>query len=190
MSGINLLPWREWERGRRNRAFVAGLVASAAGAVGVALAAAAGIDHLTARQDGRADFLRGHLAALEERIVEVRRLRNRREELAAQLAVLRGLRDERFAFPRMLHALAGTIPPGIHYARLARTGEVISISGTAASATRISVLMRRLAASERFGTPALRGIQEDRENAEYGGRTVQFDLTLPWLPNTDPAEDG
>ena len=189
MSRINLLPWREWERARRNRVFVAALIASGAGALGVALAATAGIDQAMARQDDRAAFLRNQLAVLDERVLEVARLRTRREELAAHLEGLRALRDERVAFPGMLEALASTIPPGIHYTRVTRTAAVLSISGTAVAATRISVLMRRLAASERFGTPVLRGIQEDQDNAAYGGRGVRFELSLPWRTNTRPTED-
>ena len=181
MSRINLLPWREWERERRNRTFLRCLSASGAAALVVALLAGAHLDHLAARQDGRADFLRRHLAELDERIAEAGRLRDRREELAAQLAVLRALRDERSAAARMLHELARTIAPGTHYVRVARGGDVVTATGTAESPARISLLMRRLAASESFGSPALRGIHEDRERGEYGGRAVRFDLTFPWL---------
>lgn len=190
MSRINLLPWREWERERRNRAFVAKLAASAL--VGLFVAALAGLylDRLAGRQEGRTAALRTQLAELDGRILRVEALRSQSEALEARMAVVLRLHEDRSGVARMLHELARTAPAGVHYETLSRSGHAISASGTAESAARISALMRRLAASERFGMPTLRSIREDPDHAHYGGRAVHFDLAFPVLAPSRRFEAG
>ena len=190
MSRINLLPWREWERERRNRAFFARLAASAL--IGLCVAALAGlhVDRLAGRQDGRTAALRVQLAELDGRILAVETLRSESEGLEARIAVVLGLHEQRSNVARMLLELARTAPAGAHYETLTRTGDAISASGTADSAARISALMRRLAASERFGMPTLRSIREDPDQTQYGGRAVHFDLAFPVAASSHRAEGG
>ncbi|MDE0350397.1 MAG: PilN domain-containing protein [Gammaproteobacteria bacterium] len=190
MSRINLLPWREWERERRNRAFFSRLAASAL--IGLCVAALAGlyIERMAGRQDGRAAALRAQLAELDGRILRVETLRSESEGLEARMAVVLRLHDERSEVARVLLELARAALAGAHYETLSRHGDAISASGTAASAGRISALMRRLAASERFGMPTLHSIREDPDHAHYGGRAVHFDLGFPVLASSHGAEGG
>ena len=179
MSRINLLPWREWERERRNRAFFARLLASAVMGLGVAALAGLYLDRLEGRQEGRTAALKAQTAELDGRILRVERLRSQSEALEARMAVVLQLHEERSRVARMLHGLARAAPAGAHYETLSRNGDGVGASGTAESAARISALMRRLAASETFGMPTLRSIREDPGHAHYGGRAVHFDLTFP-----------
>lgn len=190
MSRINLLPWREWERERRNRGFFARLLASAV--MGLCVAATAGlyVGRLEDRQEGRAAALRAQTAELDGRILRLERLRSQSAALEARLALVLQLHEERSEVARMLHEVARTAPAGAHYETLARNGNAISASGTAASAARISALMRRLAASETFGMPALRGIREDPDHPHYGGRAVHFELTFPLRSGARGSEGG
>lgn len=181
MSRINLLPWREWDRERRNRAFFARLAASALTGLFVAALTGLYIDRLAGRQDGRAAALRVQLEELDGRIRRMEALRAESAGFDVRMAVLVRLHEQRSAVARMLLELARTAPAGAHYQTLSRNGDTISASGTAESAGRISALMRRLAASERFGMPTLRSIREDPDHAHYGGRAVHFDLAFPVL---------
>ena len=190
MSRINLLPWREWERERRNRVFLARTCASGACALVVALLAGGYLDHLGARQEARADLGHARLRALDERIERVRDVRQQSARLAARVGVLRGLHEERSTVARVLHELARTAPSGTHYEKLSYAGGLVTASGTAESAARISALMRGLEASERFGMPTLRSIHEDQDNAEYGGRAVHFDLAFALRPAPQRAAEG
>ena len=190
MSRINLLPWREWERERRNRVFLTGICTSGACALVVALLAGGYIDHLKARQEARAEVGHARLRALDERIEHVRDVRRQSARLEARVAVLRGLHEERSTVARVLHELARTAPSGTHYERLAYAGGLVTASGTAESAARISALMRGLEASERFGMATLRSIHEDQDNAEYGGRAVHFDLAFALRPSPQQAAEG
>ena len=190
MSRINLLPWREWERERRNRAFFARLLVSATMGLGVASMAGLYVDRLEGRQERRAGALRADVAELGNRIARVETLRAESAGLEARLAVLLQLHAERSGVARTLHELARTASAGVHYETLARSGDAISASGTAESAARISALMRGLAASERFGMPTLRSIREDPDQAEYGGRAVHFDLAFPLASPSRASEAG
>lgn len=190
MSRINLLPWREWERERRNRAFFARLLVSAVMGLGVAALAGLHVGRLEGRQEDRTAVLRAQTAELDGRILRVESLRSQSEALETRMAVVLQLHEERSQVPRMLHELARTAPAGAHYETLARHGNAISASGTAASAARIAALMRRLAASETFGMPTLRSIREDPDHPHYGGRAVHFELTFPLRSGAHGSDAG
>lgn len=190
MSRINLLPWREWERERRNRAFFAKLLVSAV--IGLFVAALAGMymDGLESRQEERTAALRTEIAELDGRILRLESLRSQSEALEARMAAVLQLHEERSRVARVLHELARAAPAGAHYETLSRNDNAIDASGTAESAARISALMRRLAASEAFGMPTLRSIREDPDHAHYGGRAVHFDLRFPLRAGARGSEAG
>lgn len=190
MSRINLLPWREWERERRNRAFFARLLASAVMGLFVAALAGLYIGRLEGQQADRNAALRLRAAELDGRILRVERLRSQSEALETRMAAVLELHEERSRVARMLHELARTAPAGAHYETLSRNGDAIGASGTAESAARISALMRDLAASETFGMPTLRSIREDSDHPHYGGRAVHFELTFSLRPGPRGSEAG
>ena len=59
---VNLLPWRQWQRARRNRAFWAQFGATAAAAVTLVLVAGSQVGAATDRQLARNEVMRQALA--------------------------------------------------------------------------------------------------------------------------------
>lgn len=156
MTGaINLLPWREERRGRRQRTLIAALLLAslAAGLVcwGCAQVAA---DRLAA-QELRNRQLQQELARLGEQAEEIEALRRRRHQLEAHLKVIEALRGSRPVTVHLFDQLVRTLPDGLYYTRVECREGGCTINGVAESNTRISRLMKNLALSPWFRHPQL-----------------------------------
>ena len=173
---INLLPWREWRRERRNRAFLAGLGSALAAAATLIAAAGWHLDGRVATQQERNRFLERGVAELDRQINEIASLRRQREHLLARMGVIRSLQGSRPAAPRIFDELASTLAEGLHYQRLELREGAFSVAGLAASNDRISALMRNLDASPWFAAPNLKRIEEAPDRPDYGPGASSFDM--------------
>ena len=80
-----------------------------------------------------------------------------------------------------------TLPDGVYFRGMERTGQQITIRGTAESNNRVSSLMRRLDASEWFSEPTLKGV---KANPGFGEQANDFDLTVKVSMPGVTGEDG
>ena len=178
MARINLLPWREWERERRKREFLANLAGMLV--LGVVLVLGAGwyLDGRIADQNGRNEFLRSEIAVLDQQIAEISELRTKREELLARIRVILELQTNRPIVVRVFDELVRTLAPGLHFNSLKLEGNNLTLDAQAESNNRISSLMRNLDASDLFSSPNLKSIKEDPQNEHYGPQASVFNLTF------------
>ena len=177
MPNINLLPWREWRRRRRNQLFLLQL----GGVLAAALLALGGVGWrmqvAIEVQEGRNASLRKQNAVLDGRIAAVRRARQGRNDLLAQIGALQALDAERTSVPRIFDALAHTLPGGVHYRAVALQGNLLTLTGSAESGVQVAALMRNLEASPILAEARLVNLGE----AEEGAATRVFQLTATRL---------
>ena len=152
MANINLLPWREWERERKQKEFltqIAGVLV-----LGVVMIFGAGqfLDTAIENQDGRNRFLQSKITLLDGKIAEIQMLRKQREDLLARMQVINELQGNRPVIVRVFDEVVQTLAKGVHYKQLQLEGKTLSVSGIAESNNRISALMRN-----RPGTGGLPG---------------------------------
>ena len=190
MANINLLPWREWERERKQKEFLGQLV----GVVVVALLAIFGagryLDASIENQSARNNFLDREIKLLDERIAEIRDLRKQREDLLARMRVIQELQGNRPVIVRVFDQLVQTLAKGVHYRRAQMSGSSLTVAGVAESNNRISALMRNIDGSDWFASPNLKGIKEDPRNSDYGEQASTFDLSFVQTnPNAPQEED-
>lgn len=176
MSGVNLLPWRDWARARRRRRF--GFELAAAGLSGVVLAVGIGvlIDRAAALEAARNNLLNQRIAELEQRIAEATQLRGREARLLSRVQEFEQLRAGRSTVARILDALPRTLADGLHLATIARTGDSLAAGGAAVSLGRVSTLMRNIERTDVFSAPALRHVEERSAQGPYGAGSVDFEL--------------
>lgn len=158
MANINLLPWREKERERRKKAFFAML-----GAATVLAGAILGAGHLYMQneinnQRARNTYLQEQIAILDSKIAEIRNLQDQKRALTDRMTVIQDLQGRRPVIVRLFDELVRTLPEGVYYNRVTRTGDLIALEGVADSNNRVSTLMRYLDDSEWFAEPSLRQI--------------------------------
>ena len=190
MAHINLLPWREWERERKQKEFLGQIAAVLLIGVVMVLGAGVYLDTSIEGQEGRNKHLEKRIAVLDERIAEIAQLRSQREDLLARMRVIQELQGNRPVIVRVFDQVVQTLAKGVHYRRLTYQGTQLEVDGVAESNNRISALMRNIDGSDWFTQPNLKGIKEDPQNSDYGRQASTFDLSFVQTnPNAQPEED-
>lgn len=176
MANINLLPWREWERERKQKEFLTQLVAVLV--IGVLLVFGAGwqLDNSIGNQNERNERLERGINRLDAKIAEIRTLRKERQDLLARMQVIQQLQGNRPVIVRVFDEMVQTLAKGVHYRKLEMQGVELAVSGIAESNNRISALMRGLDGSDWFAEPNLKSIKEDPTNSDYGEQASTFEL--------------
>ena len=189
MARINLLPWREWERERRQREFLTNLGGILVFGAVLVFCGGLLLDRSLEHQNERNNFLQGHIDVLDKQIAEISNLRKTKEELLSRMRVIQQLQGNRPVIVRIFDEMVRTLSKGVHYRELAMVGPQLVVHGTAESNNRISSLMRNLDESEWFAEPNLKSIKEDPANPDYGEQASTFDLTFVQVnPNTPDQE--
>ena len=186
--GINLLPWRELERARKNRLFVGAIAGAFAAGVAVVSMADWSLERRIEAQQLRNGLLERGSAMLQGRIAEARGLREQRELLLARMAVIGRLQNDRPVMVRVFDELVNTLANGMYYRQINMRGQSVSVWGVAESNERISALMRNLGNSPWFASPELKHIREDPGNREYGPGASTFEMSFVRV--AQPAATG
>lgn len=195
IPAVNLLPWRDGHRRRRNRLFGLQLGGAFAAALTLIGCLALHLDGVADGQRKRNDFLQGKVAEFDRRIDEVERLRSRRRELEVRIEAIQALEVRRGAVVRMLEELANTLPAGLHYQAMDLRGDVLALRGLATSNQDVSALMRNLQESPWFAEPRLLNIKDAGQGGLPGGGGAMhgqgsamrgqgsaFSMTVLWVP--------
>ena len=186
MTRINLLPWREELRAEKQKEFIQYVALVLIVAAGLVFVGGTYVNSDIDDQGARNEYVRGQIKVLDDRIVEIRDLQQRREELLARMQVIQDLQGNRPVIVRIFDQLVRTLSKGIFYGQMTVAGTSVNVTGIAESNNRVSELMRNLEASEWFTSPNLRGL---READEYGEQASTFDLTFgQTLPNRSEGQ--
>ncbi len=193
---INLLPWREERRKQRQNEFIA-MLAFAALLAGLIFWLWKGmVEGDIADQQTRNNHIQSEIAKLDTQIKEINELQRRRDQLVARMTVIQELQGNRPTIVYVFDQLVRTLPEGVYYTLVERTGDSYRIEGVAESNNRISRLMRNLAASDWFVEPNLLNVNalEESQRAAAGEDSAQantFVLTVKQgSPRGDEKEAG
>jgi type IV pilus assembly protein PilN len=174
MARINLLPWRESERQRRQREFLGmlggGLVLAAAISTFAHLQVQGMIDY----QNRRNAFLDGQIAQLNRRIKEIQDLEKTKANLIARMDVIQRLQESRPEIVHLFDELVSTLPEGVYLTKITQHGRTIEMQGRAQSNARVSAYMRNIDASRWLGRATLKVIEQ---RAAKKSDLNDFDLT-------------
>lgn len=153
MARINLLPWREDLREERKREFfvILGGVVIIAG--GILFLYDRFVRGEVSYQQARNDYIRAEIVALDARVESINTLKDLKEDIKDRMSVIRDLEDNRPIIVHMFDELVKTLPDGVYFDSLTRTGNQLDIVGVAESNTNVSELMRRLGSSDWFANP-------------------------------------
>ena len=172
---INLLPWREELRKEQDRQLFV-LAAVAWMLMGVVVGY--GHFHMTGRidaQNARNKYLQSEISKLDKQIAEIKDIKKKRGALVARMNVIYRLQADRTRLVYVMDGLVKTIPEGVFYTQLTKSGNTIKIDGTAQSNARVSALMRNFEASPWFKNPDLAVINV---RGSGGSRVSDFKMTV------------
>ena len=186
MAKINLRPWREELRAEKQKQFVVMILGAAIIAAGLAFLWKSDMDNRIAYQQSRNAYIETAGKKLDKQIKEIENLKRQRDELLARMQVIQDLQGKRPVIVRVFDELVRTLPDGLFFTDLKRSGDQIDIVGMAESNSRISNLMRRCDESDWFANPNLSNVAAaDNRRAGYS----QFNLSVQQKTPEPEGED-
>jgi len=178
MPHINLLPWRDELRKRREKEFVITAVIAALMMGAVVLGVHLHYESRIAYQNQRNSFIETEIAALDKKIKEIEDLKKERDRLIARTKVIQNLQAGRPEIVHVFDELVTTLPEGVYYTKVAQKGRALNLQGVAQSNARVSSLMRSLETSTWFENPSLVEIKSDPAKKDAVGRHPTFILNV------------
>ncbi|WP_372971551.1 PilN domain-containing protein [Marinobacter sp.] len=186
MAKINLRPWREELRAEKQKQFVVMILGAAIIAGGLAFLWKTDMDNRIAYQESRNAYIETATKQLDKQIREIEDLKRKRDELLSRMQVIQDLQGKRPVIVRVFDELVRTLPDGLYYTSLKKTGERVEIVGMSESNSRISSLMRRFEQSDWFNDPNLSNVAAaDNARAGYS----QFNLSVQQQTPEPEGED-
>nr|WP_297403040.1 PilN domain-containing protein [uncultured Marinobacter sp.] len=186
MAKINLRPWREELRAEKQKQFLVMILGAAIIAGGLTFLWKSDMDSRIAYQQSRNAYIETATKKLDQQIKEIESLKRKRDELLARMQVIQDLQGKRPVIVRVFDELVRTLPDGLYYTDLKRTGDRLDIVGMAESNSRVSALMRQLEGSEWFADPNLSNVSAaDSRRAGYS----QFSLSVQQKTPEPEGED-
>jgi len=155
MAHINLLPWRETLRKKRQQQF--GLAAAGMIAVTVLLLLGAHlqIQGMIDYQGKRNKYLTNEIADLDRKIAEIKALEKTKAQLLTRMEIIQQLQSSRPEIVRLFDELVKTLPEGTFLTQVVQRGRGVNLDGRAQSNARVSSYMRKIDASDWMGNPRL-----------------------------------
>jgi type IV pilus assembly protein PilN len=173
MPRINLLPWRQQERQRRQKEFglfaIGAVLAAAAVALVTSWVMSAAID----RQHDRNELLKTEIAELDRQITEILGLEAQKARLQARIEVIERLQRSRPEVVHVFDQLARSLPEGVYLTSVKQTDKKLELKGVAQSSTRVSTFMRNIEASAWLQDPQLQ-VVETLKNQTQGSEFTLF----------------
>lgn len=182
MPRINLLPWREEERQKRQRDFGVAMGGAVVAGVGAVMLTMFTYSQMISAQEARNDRLRSEIAELEESIAEIDGLERQKERLLARMEIIDQLQKSRPEIVHLFDEVVRQLPEGVYLTGMKQTGNRVEIRGVAQSSTRVSALMRQIDSSEWLKDPEVERV----ETTEVGaGRQAEFVVYLKQVRTDD-----
>ena len=185
MPSINLLPWREAERKRRQREFGVAMGGAVVAGVAVVMLTMLAFSQMIAGQKARNDRLTTEIVELEKSIAEIDGLERQKERLLARMEIIEQLQKSRPEIVHLFDEMVRQLPEGVYLTGMKQTGARVEIRGVAQSSTRVSALMRSVDASEWLSDPEVERVETTQSGAS---RQSDFVVYLKQL-RSDSEED-
>ena len=186
MPSINLLPWREAERQKRQRDFGIAMGGAVIAAIAVVMLTILAYSQMIAGQKARNDRLTAEIVELEKSIAEIDGLERQKERLLARMEIIEELQKSRPEIVHLFDELARQLPEGVYLTGMKQTGSRVEIRGVAQSSTRVSALMRQIDSSEWLGDPEVERVETTQAGAS---RQSEFVVYLKQLRSDSDLED-
>ena len=167
MARINLLPWRDELRKRRQRDFGIMMGGGALLAAVLVVVTHFYVEGLMDDQRARNNYLKQEIEIVDRQIREIKELERTKAGLLARMEVIQKLQSSRPLIVRLFDEIVRTIPDGVQLSKLVQRGNQVTLDGLAQSNARVSSYMRNVEASEWLADPGLK-IIENRDKTNTG----------------------
>lgn len=168
LTRINLLPYREEMKQRKQQQFKVLMLSAFAVGLGLAAATYLGIDNAISNQEGRNNFLQTEIDRLDRELGEIDKLQQEKEAFLAKKLKVEELQEKRYQAAYILDSLNTLTPDNTYLTALeAESPTSYKISGHAISDNKIAVMMRSLPSTGIFLQPELLSIKKVDNYQEF-----------------------
>jgi type IV pilus assembly protein PilN len=174
MPSINLLPWREAERKKRQRDFGVALGGAVIVSIAVIMLTLLAYSQMISGQQARNERLTAEIKILDESIAEIEGLERQKERLLARMEIIEELQKSRPEIVHLFDELVRQLPEGVYLTGMKQTGSRVEIRGIAQSSTRVSALMRQIDSSEWMGDPEVERVETTQSGASRQSEFVVY----------------
>ena len=186
MPSINLLPWREAERKKRQRDFGVAMAGAVVAGIAVIMLTMLAYSQMISAQDARNDRLTNEIAELEKSIEEIDGLERQKERLLARMEIIEELQKSRPEIVHLFDEIVRQLPDGVYLTGMKQTGSRVEIRGVAESSTRVSALMRQIDASKWLTDPEVERVETKQSGSS---RQAEFVVYLKQVRSSAEMED-
>ena len=186
MPSINLLPWREAERKKRQRDFGVAMGGAVVVGVAVIMLTIFAYSQMISGQNARNERLTAEIVELEKSIAEIDGLERQKERLLARMEIIEQLQKSRPEIVHLFDELVRQLPEGVYLTGMKQTGSRVEIRGVAQSSTRVSALMRQIDASDWLGDPEVERVETKQAGSS---RQSEFVVYLKQTRSNSEMED-
>jgi len=172
MARINLLPWREELRTKRQNEFIGMIGGTAAFMVLVMFGVHTQIETEKDFQNKRNEYLKREIKTVDLKITEIKTIEKAKADLISRMDVIQSLQSSRPQIVHVFDEMAKAIPEGIYVYDLNQKGDIFTLKGMAQSNARVSTLLRNLEASDWLGNQTLESITKGRGDSKLSDFTV------------------
>ncbi len=186
MPRINLLPWREEERKKRQRDFGVAMAGGVVTAIVCILAVLFIYSQMIDNQQDRNQRLNDEIAELQKSIEEIDGLERQKERLLARMEIIEQLQKSRPEIVHLFDEIARQLPEGVYLTGMTQRGTKVELRGVAQSSTRVSALMRQVDASAWMMDPEVDRVETTSKGAS---RQAEFIVYVNQEHAKDASED-
>ena len=168
LTRINLLPYREEIKQRKQQQFKILMLGAFAVSLGLVAATYLGIDSAIRNQESRNNFLQTEIDRLDRELGEIDKLQQEKEAFLAKKLKVEELQEKRYQAAYILDSLNALTPDNTYLTALeAESPTSYKISGHAISDNKIAVMMRSLPSTGIFLQPELLSIKKVDNYQEF-----------------------
>ncbi|WP_455199185.1 PilN domain-containing protein [Kaarinaea lacus] len=163
MPHINLLPWREEERRRKQKEFINIAVGASVVMLGVIVLIHLQVAGMITNQDNRNKYMDEQIAIVDKEIEEINTLEKEKAALLARMKVIQELQGTRPVIVHIFDEIAKNLPEQAFLLNMKRENDKINLEGVADSNDYVSQLMRNLNDSAWLTNPKLTVIESGKK---------------------------
>jgi len=186
MPRINLLPWREAERKKRQRDFGVAMGGAVVAGIAVVMLTMLTFNQMIEMQEARNQRLTDEIVQLEKSIAEIDGLERQKERLLARMEIIEQLQKSRPEIVHLFDEVVRQLPEGVYLTGLKQTGARVEMRGVAQSSTRVSALMRQIDSSEWLSDPEVERVETTQSGSS---RQAEFVVYLKQVRSGVDLED-
>lgn len=160
MARINLLPWRQEVRERKNKEFMTLVVGVILLSLLGAFATWSYFNNQLTDQQAANEHIKEENASLDKALTEIESLEQQRNEIIARLKVIQDLQGRRPVPVRVWDDIARVIPAQMYLTQMKREGDLITFTGQARDNAVVANFIRALDSTQWLQNSAALSLEE------------------------------